>query len=231
MTVAQDAPRARYSKLSTARWTDPAWTASSSAAQRLYVLLESQPDLSPAGVLPLTERRWAGLAPDTTASDVRGALAELERAAFVILDADTEEVCLCSYVVDDGLYKVPNGRKSVVAAVAKIVSPAIRAHVASVLGTLPPTLPPTVEGTVPGTLGPPLHLHSAPEPAPTPANAPAPALAPRTSKRAPDYDDDYGLTADPTSADFTADAALKRHMVDESIDDIQRAHARELGAT
>lgn len=74
---------ARYARVFASIWADPDFCALSSSAQRLYLLLITQPDVSHCGVLPLTERRWARLAADTDADSVRAALDELERVGFV----------------------------------------------------------------------------------------------------------------------------------------------------
>jgi hypothetical protein len=77
-------------------------------AQRAYLFLISQSDLSQAGVLPLRLRRWAQLAPDVTPDSLRADLAILERAWYVVVDDDTEEVLVRTYIRNDQVYRQPN---------------------------------------------------------------------------------------------------------------------------
>ena len=60
-----------YAKLLTSIWRNDDYLRLGAAAQRMYVLLLSQPDLSPVGVLTVAERRLADLAPDTTVATIR----------------------------------------------------------------------------------------------------------------------------------------------------------------
>lgn len=88
-------------------WTDELFCARSAMAQRLYLLMISQASVNNAGVLPLTIRRWAQKAPDTEPEDVETSLMELESTLFVIVDHDTEEVLIRSFMRNDGVAKQP----------------------------------------------------------------------------------------------------------------------------
>lgn len=92
-------------------WADPDFRSLSAQAQRLYLFLLSQPDLTYAGTIALRERKWAAAAADLTRRDVEEALAELagdtprkglrkglaegsgdpaaNRPGFVVVDEDT----------------------------------------------------------------------------------------------------------------------------------------------
>src|SRR5690554_4641180 len=77
-------------------------------AQWLYLFLISQPDLAHTGVLPLRARRWSRSASDLSPADIEARLKELEDARFVIVDYDTEELLIRSFVRRDRVYKQPN---------------------------------------------------------------------------------------------------------------------------
>lgn len=102
-----------YANVLTAIWRDPDFTALPSAAQRCLLLLVTQPDVTAAGTLAMTVRRWAKLAPDTTENDVYEALAELHDRGFVMVDEDTEEVLVVPFIRWDGGYTNPK-RKPVI---------------------------------------------------------------------------------------------------------------------
>lgn len=80
-------------------------------AQRMYFLALTQPDLSLAGVVPYTAKRWARLARNSTVAKVHREVAELERHLFVATDVDTEELLIRSFVRHDGILDSPNVAK------------------------------------------------------------------------------------------------------------------------
>lgn len=82
-------------------WSSEDWLATSSAAQRLYLLMLSQSRLNLAGVIDLMPSRWATLAPDTTEEDVRACLAELVSRRFVAVDWTTEEAAIRTFAEHD----------------------------------------------------------------------------------------------------------------------------------
>lgn len=98
----------------------------SPAAQRLYFLLLSQRELNSAGVMPLMVNKWARLSRDTTAADVESALEELVSHGYVVVDNDTEELLVRSFVRNDGVVKSPNVLKSAMRLARQIESPALR---------------------------------------------------------------------------------------------------------
>lgn len=79
----------------------------SSAAQRTFMLLVSQAEISPCGVLAMTVGRWAGMAADTTPAGIRKSITALEKSRHVVVDHDTEEVLIRSFIKWDKGYKHP----------------------------------------------------------------------------------------------------------------------------
>lgn len=119
-------------------WADPEWRALDGDAQLLYLLLLSQPSLNLAGVLPLQARRWAACVGDWDAPAVDMALSRLAEARFLVIDLDTEEVLVRSFIRNDGNYKIPNALKSLLQVSEGTQSPALRAVLAVELGRLEP---------------------------------------------------------------------------------------------
>ncbi|MCV2395946.1 hypothetical protein OEB99_16645 [Actinotalea sp. M2MS4P-6] len=88
-------------------WDNPEFLALDHEAQRLYMFLLSQRDLTFAGLIPMRSRRWAAKVRDTCAEDIEATLCDLARAHFVLVDDDTEEVLVRTYVRNDEVYRLP----------------------------------------------------------------------------------------------------------------------------
>lgn len=116
-----------FARIITAIWRNTEFRALHSGAQRVYLLLVTQPNISAAGTLPLTVRRWAEMAPDTTVADINRELEALTRGRFIGVDTATEEVLVRSFVRWDGGYGNRKRRPVILAAAEELVSPALRA--------------------------------------------------------------------------------------------------------
>lgn len=75
-------------------WRDPEFAALAMDSQRLFIVLLSQPDLNPRGVIPLRPQRWARLSTSTSIRDVLQALDELGERRFISVDLDNQDVTL-----------------------------------------------------------------------------------------------------------------------------------------
>lgn len=98
----------QYAQILKRIWADTDWKSLTRDAQWMYQLLLSQPSMNYAGVLPLTSRRWAKLAEDATIEVVEKAIERLHERGFLVVDWDTEEVLIRSFIRNDGLWKQPN---------------------------------------------------------------------------------------------------------------------------
>jgi hypothetical protein len=105
----------------------------SAPAQRLFFVLLSQREINNAGVLPLMIGKWAKLSADTTVGDIRTALAELVEHRYVVVDEDTEQALVRTYIRNDGVMNHPFTRKSAMTAAESIDSPLLRREVAEEL--------------------------------------------------------------------------------------------------
>ena len=122
-----------YMKMKRSIWGDSDFVALNATAQRLYLLLCSQPDITPVGVIPLTPARWARLANNTQPVDICNDLDTLTGARFVLVDVSTEEVLVRSYLSHDESFRNPNGRKGLAGAYGKVHSLKLRAAIATQL--------------------------------------------------------------------------------------------------
>lgn len=110
-----------FGKLLCKIWEDDDFLALSSDAKVLFSAFISQPDITPAGVLALTERRWRKYLGGDLAA-VSAALDELHECRFVLVDDDTAEVWVKSFIEYDGRLENENLAKSVHRSVVEIRS-------------------------------------------------------------------------------------------------------------
>ncbi|WP_433268208.1 hypothetical protein ACQPZF_03645 [Actinosynnema sp. CS-041913] len=118
-------------------WTDPDFIELSAVAKLIYLQLLSQPKLAYSGVLDLAAKRWARAHPDLDLGALRSALAELDAARFLVVDQETEEVLVRSFIRRDELWKQPNMLRGALRVAFDIVSPILRAALARELRRLP----------------------------------------------------------------------------------------------
>ncbi|WP_052684580.1 hypothetical protein [Lentzea aerocolonigenes] len=140
-----------HARILTAIWRDDDFRALSPEAQRLYFLLLSQPTINQAGVLPLTVSRWARGCSATDVADIEAALAELDRARFALVDADTDEVLVRAFMRKDGVAKQPNVLKAAFRFALAVESPRLRAVLADELRRLDHVHADAVADTLDGT--------------------------------------------------------------------------------
>lgn len=117
-------------------WDDPAFCALSSIAQRTYLMLVTQSDISACGSLPLTLRRWANTLPAADRGQLEPSLAELVEHRFVLIDTETEELFVRTFAKHDGGYKHAKRVLAVIAFAEAIRSLSIRSAVAIELDKL-----------------------------------------------------------------------------------------------
>lgn len=86
-------------KILSAIWTDPDWLALSSSAQRVYLLLISQPKLTLVGSLDWMPQRWARLSADADLGAVTDGLHELVESTHIV--AHDDELVVRKFVAHD----------------------------------------------------------------------------------------------------------------------------------
>lgn len=122
-----------YTKIYPTIWSDEEFIALTELAQRAYFLLATNVKLSNAGVMALQPSKWARLAADSTTTGLRDAIGKLIDERFVLVDDDTEELLVRSFIRHDGYFRDPNRRKAVLSAIDEIESPTLRAVAAEEL--------------------------------------------------------------------------------------------------
>jgi hypothetical protein len=124
-----------FTKLYKSIWRDEEFTRLDGSAQRLYLLLISQPNVTLAGVLPLQPAKWARLAADATPETVLADVAALDESCFTVTDDHTEELLVRTYMRTAVLEnKRPwTTQKGVMRHCLQVESPLIRATLADQL--------------------------------------------------------------------------------------------------
>lgn len=115
-----------YGRVLLSIWSDPDFVRLGSRTQRLYMLLVSQPGMATCGVQSYAPRRWAGLAPDTTARQIETGISDLEVVKFVVVDRDTDELLIRSHLRHDRALATTNVAKSLARTWRQIASPQLK---------------------------------------------------------------------------------------------------------
>lgn len=125
-----------HARILTAIWRDEEFRALPALAQHTYLTVVSQEDLSAAGRLDFRAGRLAALAKDNTAKKIDDSIKVLERNRFVVVDRNTEELLVRTYVKHDGILDRINMGKAMGRAMVKIVSTPVRSALLAELGRL-----------------------------------------------------------------------------------------------
>ena len=131
-------------RIFTSIWSDGDFLSLPPLAQRLYMFLVSQRELTYCGTMPLRPSRWVPKAAGLTLADIERDLKELEgsayppanpaesgpgngplRSPFVITDSETGELFIRSLLRRDNAWKQPNLLKQAMDASEEIESPRI----------------------------------------------------------------------------------------------------------
>lgn len=106
------------------------------AAQRAFMLLVSQSNVSPCGVLEMTVGRWSQMASNTTPVGIRRSIKVLQSARYVVVDDDTEELLIRSFIKWDKGYKHAKRLLGMRKSLGGISSPLIMDAIDAELGRL-----------------------------------------------------------------------------------------------
>lgn len=115
-----------HGRILTSIWDDDDFLDLDPGEQRLYLFLISQPNLNHAGLLDLTLRRWSRKARGLNSAEVEKLLQALEAARFIVIDDDTEELLIRSFIRNDGVWRMPKVMGAMVAGALEISSRRLR---------------------------------------------------------------------------------------------------------
>lgn len=115
-----------YGRIKITIWQDGDFTDLTIKAQQLYFYLSTQSKLDMVGIVPWRPRMAMKSAADLTEDDVIEALDELEYKSYVLLDEDTDELLVRSFIRSDEVLRSPNMAKAMVKAWRGIDSETLR---------------------------------------------------------------------------------------------------------
>lgn len=116
-----------FASVNAGLWGDPDFRLLPPAAQHLYLLLWTSPDLSYAGVHDWRPGRLAARSSGFTGAHVDTVGQCLQARHFIVVDDDTEEALVRSWIRFDGLMKQPRMAISVVKGYSSTASDTLRA--------------------------------------------------------------------------------------------------------
>lgn len=128
-----------YGKIFKRAWGDVDFKALTVDEQLLYFKLISQPDVSLAGVLTYAPTRWATQTRGLTVRDVEQHFDGLSAKRYVVVDLDTQEVLIRSYIRNDLGWRSPRTMIGIANAVGRVLSPILRAVISRELTRLDTT--------------------------------------------------------------------------------------------
>lgn len=126
-----------HGRILTSIWDDADFLALDEREQRLYLFLISQPNLNHAGLLDLTLRRWSRKARGLTSAELEKTLQALEAARFIVMDDDTEELLIRSFIRNDGVWKQPKVMGAMVSGAMEISSWRLRSALLAEMDRIP----------------------------------------------------------------------------------------------
>jgi len=115
-----------HARINIAIWQDDDWRDLPTPAQHLYFTLWTHPLLNYAGIVDWRPGRLAGMANGWTVDEVEAAGDCLRARLFIVVDDDTEECLIRSFVRFDGLMKQPRMAVSFANAFAGTTSRTLR---------------------------------------------------------------------------------------------------------
>ncbi|MGN6724064.1 MAG: hypothetical protein ACTHJM_15770 [Marmoricola sp.] len=125
-----------YAAIKVSIWGNDDFTALSPMAQWLYFHLSSHPTLSLVGVADWRPRKIPSKAVGLTHGVVESAREELLEGDYILIDDDTEEVLVRSFLRHDGCLKRPKMGDAIMSAYADIASRRLKSQVTSELQRL-----------------------------------------------------------------------------------------------
>jgi hypothetical protein len=115
-----------HARIQCAIWRDKDFRHLTGPAQHVYFTLVSQPTLTYCGVMDWWPNRLASLSRKTEEADIFASIQELMDAKFVLLDVETSELLVRTYVRHDGVLIRKNMGKAMGRALEKVVSLEVR---------------------------------------------------------------------------------------------------------
>ena len=119
----------KFAQIHVAIWTDEDFKSLSPAEQHMYFVLLSQPRLNLCGVMDFIPSRLAMCVYEWTADDVERLVKSLEDKRYVVVDYDSRELLLRSFIRRDGLLKAKTITIGAASDYAEVMSEKLRSTI------------------------------------------------------------------------------------------------------
>lgn len=116
----------KFAQIQVSIWTDEDFKSLPAVEQHMYFVLLSQPRMNLVGMIDYIPSRLAICVDEWTADDVERLIKGLEQRRYVIVDRDTHELILRSFVRRDGLLRSNTITKGAAADYAEVMSDKLR---------------------------------------------------------------------------------------------------------
>lgn len=130
-----------YGRIKTSIWTDEDFRLLSDSAQALYLRLLSAPSMNLCGVCDWRPKRIALLTKGMTVEKIKDASEELEAARYIVIDEDSDEVLIRTFIKHESVVQNPKTAAGCEAAFVTVVSWRLRATVSYELRRLRNQIP------------------------------------------------------------------------------------------
>jgi len=126
----------QFAQFRVSMWTNADFLALSRDLQHAYMTFVSQPNVTLCGVLDYIPGRLVRLAPDWTVSELERCVKELDSERFLVVDWDTQEVLIRSFIRHDGILASPNVSQGMATAFGVVMSETLRSTIVDELVAL-----------------------------------------------------------------------------------------------
>lgn len=130
-----------FGLLPTSIWDDETFMSLTPDAQWLYMVLLSQPELNPGGILMARPMRWSGLARAASPERVRRSLAELEVAGWAYTDDVAQDTFVSGFFEAEHIARQPRRLIGAMTAIEAVHSDKLRAIASAELSALVSSAP------------------------------------------------------------------------------------------
>lgn len=115
-----------FAKIYVSIWSDEDFKALPADLQHAYFVLMSQPRLSMCGLLDYMPNRLSKCCYEWTVDTVETLVKGLEKERYVVVDRDTNELLVRSFIRNDEVMRVPNLAKAAASAYGEVMSAELR---------------------------------------------------------------------------------------------------------
>lgn len=116
----------KYAQIQVSIWSDEDFKALDPLYQHMYFVLLSQPRMNLCGVIDFIPARIAQTSYDLTRAQVEERVAHLDKKRYIVVDTDTSELLIRTFIRNDGLMKMPNVATGMASDYGEVMSAKLR---------------------------------------------------------------------------------------------------------